>query len=968
MNAEGAETPHPLHPSQSDMGEALPQIVWTARPDGTVDWVNREFERYTGISGADFAAGDWLLGLHPDDRDPTLRKWEDSVAGTRPYQTEFRLWCAAQERWRRHLVDARAHLDAAGMVTRWYGVAIDIQDLRDAEEARESELQLQIVERRVLEQIVAGDPLPRILKDISTAMADVVQDTQATVALISEDGHHLDTCRSAETLEAWSRDVGRIPIGEGQGACGTAAFRRVPVFTADIARDPLWEGYRDLAAEHGLAACWSLPILDAAGEPIASFACYHGEPRAPTNAQITLLQRMADSIRIAISQVESRDQLRASERRYHSLFDFLPIAIWEVDITGILRMLDALKAAGITDIEAWLDQNPAFADEAMAAIRVLEVNRAARHLYGVTDSDPKAMSQALLSLADEPKFGMALRTMLVAAWERRPQLETSYSIPRPDGTKADVLVRMLMPEPGSGRLLVTELDITEQRRVAERFRHVAQASSDFIFDRDFASDITWVNDAASWLPDYTPGAQEVPRTAWVDSVHPDDAEATLTQIEAAIEGGQEFWEGEYRLRKINGEYIPVRERASILRNETGEPVRMIGNIVDLSEQKALEAQLRQSQRLDAVGQLTGGIAHDFNNLLTVIMGNAELLTEALPADQPSAAMARQIMTASERAAELTQHLLAFARKQPLSPGAFDANELVEGMRMLIERSMTPAITLELDLAGTLGAVHVDRAMFESALLNLCVNARDAMNGGGSLRIETSARSLGESAVPDAPPPGEYVRIAVTDTGDGMDDDTLDRAFEPFFTTKPAGEGSGLGLSMVHGFVHQSGGHVGIRSDPGAGTTVELLLPHHTEPADDQDDPEGEARTGKTVPRARILVVDDEDPVREYICTIVRSLGYEVEAEPRATSALARLRSGEPFDLLLSDVVMPGGMSGQQLAEAALEDRPGLPVLLVSGHAEEIAATDGQLDPRIGFLRKPFRKSDLEHRLANMLAG
>ncbi|MCC5989699.1 MAG: response regulator, partial [Pararhodobacter sp.] len=198
------------------------------------------------------------------------------------------------------------------------------------------------------------------------------------------------------------------------------------------------------------------------------------------------------------------------------------------------------------------------------------------------------------------------------------------------------------------------------------------------------------------------------------------------------------------------------------------------------------------------------------------------------------------------------------------------------------------------------------------------------------------------------------------------DETLARVFEPFFTTKPVGAGSGLGLSMVHGFVHQSGGHMQVHSGLGAGTMVELLLPRHARPADDQDEPEVGPAARKAVPRARILVVDDEEQVREYICMLLRSLGYDVEAEPCAAAALDRLRAGEPFDLLLSDVVMPGTMNGRQLAETVLEERPELSVLLISGHAEEIATNDGKLDPRIGFLRKPFRKSVLAGRLAEML--
>ncbi|MEI4262448.1 hybrid sensor histidine kinase/response regulator [Roseovarius sp. D0-M9] len=520
--------------------------------------------------------------------------------------------------------------------------------------------------------------------------------------------------------------------------------------------------------------------------------------------------------------------------------------------------------------------------------------------------------------------------------------------------------------PAPEKLMIFLRDVTAQRRVEERFRRVAHVSSDFIFDRDLVTNLTWVNDADFWLPDIPPGSQKIPRSAWVDSVHPDDRTGIEATIEEAIRSAQDFWEVEYRLRRPDGAYIPVRERASLLRDDAGEPVRVIGNIIDLSEQKALEAQLRQSQRLDAVGQLTGGIAHDFNNLLTVILGNAEVLIDTLAADQSNATMARQIMIASERAADLTHHLLAFARKQPLSPGIFEANELIEGMRVLIERSITPAITLELELDDSLGSVYVDRAMFENALLNLCVNARDAMPDGGALRIETNLVTLSGPSTPDMPQEGEYVRVTVSDTGAGMDEATLAQAFEPFFTTKSVGAGSGLGLSMVHGFAHQSGGDLRIESSPGVGTTVELLLPRSERVPEGRDLPQDAPPMLTATPRARILVVDDEDHVRDYICMVVQSLGYEVEAEPRAIKALARLRAGEPFDLLLSDVVMPGGVSGHQLAAAVLAERPGLPVLLVSGHAEEIAAPDRQLDPRIGFLRKPFRKRELAHRLADML--
>lgn len=655
---------------------------------------------------------------------------------------------------------------------------------------------------------------------------------------------------------------------------------------------------------------------------------------------------------------------QTDDRHYRTLFNWLPIAIWEADIGEVLAMLEALRQAGVIDLEAWLDENPAFIDRALARVRVLDANHAARVLHGVGDGDLQSLLDQHRATAF--KFHAAMRKILVAGWVGSNEITASASIRRPDGSKADLLVQMVLPANGNGRLLASEQDVTEQRRAEERFRHVAQASSDYIFDRDFETETTWVNDGASWHSDLPAGPSVVPRGAWVDSVHPEDSDRILQGIEAAIRDGAPFWEGEYRLRLRNGEFIPVRERASIIRDEAGVPIRMIGNIVDLSEQKALEAQLRQAQRLDAIGQLTGGVAHDFNNLLAVILGNADALVELLPADERTATMAQQIVVASERASELTQRLLAFARKQPLAPGIHEAAEIIEGMRMLIERSLTPAVALELEVAANIGRVHVDRPMFESALLNLCLNARDAMPDGGIVRIQADMVSRAFPNDPDAKGDGDHVRIAVSDTGTGMDEETRIRAFEPFFTTKPPGEGSGLGLSMVYGFVQQSGGKVQIDSKPGKGTTIELLLPAHTPNPKDDTAPMTAPDTGQPAFRGRILIVEDDAQVREYTRMLVGSLGFDVVDEPRAANALERLRTGEEFDLLLSDVVMPGSTSGRQLAEIVLKEWPDLPVLLVSGHTEDISTLNWPLAPHIAFLRKPFRKRELADQLTRMV--
>lgn len=954
----------PLQPAQLDMAEALPQIVWTADPDGTVDWVNSAFQRYSGLEDISLPARDWLLAVHPDDREPTLEAWAQAIASGRTYRTEFRIWCASEGVWRTHLVNASPHHDPEGRILRWFGLAIDIQEQRDADMAREVEATLRTIESRTMEQVSTGTTQDVILHDICLAMGGIIDGARAAVALLGDDGARLEHWHAANLPTDWLRAMPRLPVVECARANGPDVHLGAIFVVADITQEPHFQDIRQEALEQRLAACWSLPVHDAEGRVIACFTIFHEQPGTPTDAESAHLYRLADLIRIVIDHVRARDRQRVSEQRYRSLFNLLPIGIFDSDVSELQKMLGELRASGVTDLEAWLDANDAFLDQAALALRLLDANRAALELHGVDDREE--LAQNFVSMVRDSEARASLRGMLLALFDGAPDYETLHSIPRRDGRHADVLVRMLLPESGNSRLLITQHDITKQRRAEERFRQVAQASSDYIFDRDFTSETTWVNDASTWLADFPAGPCEVPRSAWVNSVHPEDSHDILNQIDRAVSGGDSSWGGEYRLRLSDGSYIPVRERSSIIRDSAGEPVRMVGSIVDLSEQKTLEAQLHQSQRLDAVGQLTGGIAHDFNNLLTVIQGNAEMLRDALPTRSGAATMAEHVLAASERAANLTQHLLAFARKQPLVPGHFDPNTMVEGMQVLIERSITPAITLELDLATALGSVHVDRAMFENALLNLCVNARDAMPQGGTLRIESRLVVLDQGDDPAGLPAGKYVRITVSDTGTGMDADTMTRAFEPFFTTKRVGEGSGLGLSMVYGFVHQSEGHIRIRSVSGAGSAIEILLPQSQGDADGSNAEQTEQTLDAARAPARILIVEDETLVREYITTTIETLGYRALALPRAAPALELLKAGERFDLLLSDIVMPGGMNGRQLAEAALTLYPDMPILLISGHSEEMAAPDGRIDPRIGFLRKPFRKHELASRLAEQL--
>jgi PAS domain S-box-containing protein len=380
--------------------------------------------------------------------------------------------------------------------------------------------------------------------------------------------------------------------------------------------------------------------------------------------------------------------------------------------------------------------------------------------------------------------------------------------------------------------------------------------------------------------------------------------------------------------------------------------------------RRMAEQLAASQRLESLGQLTGGLAHDFNNLLTVILGSAEALADELRGKPGQRGLADMIVTAAQRGADLTQRLLAFARKQALAPQPLDLNRQLAGMDAMLRRTLGAGIAIEQVHGAGLWTALADPAQLESAVLNLCINARDAMPDGGRLTIETGNAHLDRDYT-DAHPdlePGPYVMLAVSDTGSGMTPEQRERAFEPFYTTKERGRGTGLGLPMVHGFVKQSGGHVSIYSEPGEGTTVRLYLPRHCGPVLPQEQgPRGSDSRGR-----RILLVEDNPMVREFACGQLRALGHEVREAANGREALALLEGGEHFDLLFTDVVMPGGMSGSDLAEAARGLRPGLPVLFTSGYTENAVLHQGRLERGVLLLAKPYRRADLERMLREAL--
>ncbi len=432
-------------------------------------------------------------------------------------------------------------------------------------------------------------------------------------------------------------------------------------------------------------------------------------------------------------------------------------------------------------------------------------------------------------------------------------------------------------------------------------------------------------------------------------------QATRTQVTANMPGGPRDFDFSIR---------PVLDNA-------GHVIGLVPEAIDITRQRRTEAALRQAQKMEAVGQLTGGLAHDFNNLLAGISGSLELLKMRV-AQGRTGELDRYLdaaQGASKRAAALTHRLLAFSRRQTLDPKPADLNHLVRGMEELVSRTVGPAIAVEVVTAEGLWNTLVDSSQLENALLNLCINARDAMPDGGKLTIVTANRWLDLKASREHEvPPGQYVSLSVSDTGTGMTSDTVARAFDPFFTTKPIGMGTGLGLSMIYGFARQSGGQVRIDSELGHGTTVCIHLPRHM----------GTAVSSEAVPRLSedlkaqrdetVLVVDDEPTVRMLVVEVLGDLGYAAIEASEGHTALKVLRSPARIDLLVTDVGLPGGMNGRQIADAARQIRPGLKTLFITGYAETAVLSDGHLEPGMHVLTKPFSMEGLARRIKELIAG
>ncbi|MFJ2463587.1 ATP-binding protein [Pseudomonas sp. NPDC087615] len=573
-------------------------------------------------------------------------------------------------------------------------------------------------------------------------------------------------------------------------------------------------------------------------------------------------------------------------------------------------------------------------------------------------------------------------------------------------------------DPADRQIAIFFSDVTQRRDAEERLRvseavarenvervQLALAAGAIIgtWHWDLPTDCFTMDESFARIFDLDPalGRTGLSLEQVVMTVHPDDRDGLTAAINEAIARGGAY-SHQYRVRRADGTYNWIEANGRVECADDGTPLRFPGVLIDVEDRRNVEAErdranaalralndtleqrvstrtaelmqteekLRQSQKMEAVGQLTGGLAHDFNNLLAGISAALELMGKRI-AQGRLKDVDKYMVTAqgaTKRAAALTHRLLAFSRRQTLDPRPTDVNSLILGMTELIQRTVGPAIRLKTVAAPELWPTLVDASQLENALLNLCINARDAMPDGGRITVETANRTMDSASARALDmPEGEYLSLCVTDTGTGMTPEVIAKAFDPFFTTKPLGQGTGLGLSMIYGFTKQSGGQVRVHSQEDQGTTMSLYLPRYCGETRANQDATHNATTPLAKSGGTILIVDDEPSVRMLICDVLGELGYNLLEAADSVEGLEALRSSAHIDLLITDVGLPGGMNGRQMADAGREIRPRLKTLFITGYAENAVIGSAQLGPGMQVLTKPFAVDALISRVITLMS-
>lgn len=792
-------------------------------------------------------------------------------------------------------------------------------------------------ERKVLGQIAAGLPLGEVLNDLLLSIEAQSHDMRASVLFLSEDGQYMLHGAAPSLPAPYNEAIHGIAIGEGIGSCGTAAARGTPVYVDDIATSPLWQGYADLAIPHGLRACWSMPIKAADGKTLGTFAVYYGEPRSPNDGDIEAISIISQTVALAIERHRSDQRLLRSQDELRDLNTYLERKVNE-------RATERSRT--------WLLSN-----DLLAVVNGQGVIEASNPAWTIALGwSPEELHTTFLSFVHSQDVP-GTEAVFTQAANGRPVSRFQNRFRHRNGRYRWMAWVAVLED---GKVYCSGRDITSEKEQANSLAIRTQErdrawglSQELLVIASPNGTLDEVN--GRWTEQLGWSESELVGTTFSAYTHPDDLAGSLAAFANIFETPLTV-PYEYRLRHKDGSYKWFSWTGTF---EEGR-VYAAGRHVTKEREQA-EA-LRQSQKMEAFGQLTGGVAHDFNNLLTVIRSSTDLLMRPTLTEERRIRYVSAISETVDRAARLTAQLLAFARRQALQPEVFSVCENVDAISGMMSTLSGSRIDTVIQLPDLPCCVNADPSQFDTALVNMVANARDAMMGEGRLTITVRSVESMPSVRLHPALTGPFVAVSITDTGTGIAATQLEQIFEPFYTTKSVGEGTGLGLSQVFGFAKQSGGEIAVASELGKGTTFTLYLPRVSDAGwtsrQELADKPLEDGHGTCV-----LIVEDNSDVGTFAVQALTELGFRTVLTASAHQAMAELESdADRFDVVFSDVVMPG-MTGIEFAHQLARRYPKLPVVLTSGYSHVLADTGSD-----GFelLHKPYSLDQLSRALRKVV--